>query len=214
MISSCKISANSAIVNKKKALKLDLLSSSLIVPKWAPRFLYDHLHWKTLSGKWETDPSKQTMFLKNPKIKTGENISIIGSSHWKNIKLDVRFKILTNSKKPPEGGVILYYLFKNINNYYSLHFCIYKKKIELIKRHKGIWTTIRQQDFNLKINEAYSIKITANDGIHRCQIGGGGAIEVSDSDIFEGCVGIGAKYCGAEFSQVSANIDSSQVDEK
>ncbi|MFC1814555.1 hypothetical protein ACFL0M_01175 [Thermodesulfobacteriota bacterium] len=206
--------ASFAAVNKQKALQFDLIYSPQIIPKWTPRFLYDHLHWKTLSGKWEIDPIKKTIFLKNPKIKNVENISIIGSPHWNNIRFNVRFEILTDSIKPPEGGVILYYLFKNIKNYYSFHFCIYKKRIELIKRYNGIWTTIGRQDFNLKINEEYSVRITANDCIHRCQIDGGDAIEVKDTDISEGCVAIGAKYCGAEFSNISANIDSSHRDDK
>lgn len=192
--------------NRNKAFQIDFLSSSKVRPKWIPCFLRGQYSWKVLSGQWELEAPNRVKHLTENKITRGESIALIGSPRWNHFTFQVTFKILTNSLKPPEGGVILYFLFKNINNYYSFHFCHFKRKIELIKRIRGIWTIIADQVYDLKTHKDYCITISTNSGIHQCQIDGRNQIEINDKDIAKGCVGIGAKYCNVEFSHVSVSI--------
>jgi hypothetical protein len=189
-----------------KASTIDLLLNLDTTQKWRPYFIRKQNYWKILSGNWIFDSNNKTICLAEPQIKPAENISIIGPSSWNKLTFNVNFKILSNSIKPPEGGTILYFKFKNIKNFYSFHFCLYKKKIEFIKRHHGIWTTIAQQDFDFEILKDYSVTISSSSGIHQCQVDGKHLIEAHDKKIEKGCAGIGAKYCGIQFSHVSALI--------
>jgi len=172
----------------------------------APEFFYDNHRWKVFSGKWEVQASGSIQYLTEPRVTTGENLAIAGSPSWDQYQLDIKCKILTGSLKPPEGGAILYYFFKNINNYYSFHICIYKRKLEIIKRVQGAWSTIAEYDYDFIANEDYPISINVNSGIHQFMIDGHKQLEIIDNDISRGCVGIGAKYCDVEFSHVSVSI--------
>lgn len=191
---------------KNRYLEFDLLSISKIKQKRIPLFFRHQDCWKVFSGKWKTESAEKIVYLREPKVKTGENISIIGSDSWKDFILRVRFNILTSSNNPPEGGLILYFLFKDIRNYYSFHFCLVKQKVEFIKRIQGVWSTIAEKDYNLDIQKYYSTAIKTHSGIHICQIDGKNLIEGYDADITNGCVGIGVKYCDVEFSKISVFI--------
>ena len=136
-------------------------------------------------------------------MKNGENLSIIGSKNWANFNFRIRFKILTESIRPPEGGVILYFLFNSINNFFSFHFCIYKQKIELIKRFRGSWRTLAEQRHHLETQKDYSVMINTISNVHQCLINGTNVIQTRDTDISKGCIGIGVKYCDVEFNDAS-----------
>jgi hypothetical protein len=105
--------------NRRKAYEIDLLSSHKITQKWLPQFLRRNNHWKAFSGKWEFDSTRQVIYLTDPKPKTGEDTLIVGSPSCHEFIFHVKFKILAESIKPPEGGTILYSLFKDIKNYYQ-----------------------------------------------------------------------------------------------
>lgn len=159
--------------------------------------------WEVFSGTWELKSPDKLVYLREPEVKTGENMAVIGSPEWSNLNLRVRFSILTDSIRPPEGGVIIYVLFRNINNYYSYHFCLSKKKVELIKRVRGVWSTVAEQDYNFELKKNCRVSIEADSGIHKFQINGTNRMEVHDRDILKGFAGIGIKYCDAEFNEVS-----------
>lgn len=197
--------------NRKKPLKIDLLSSPRQTQKWVPQFLRRQKYWKVLSGNWKFERCNRIIYLSQLNAKPAENLSIIGPSNWNRLSFQVRFKILCDSIKPPEGGVILYFLFKNIKNYYSFHFCLFKQKIELIKRFRGIWTIMAEQYYDFETQKDYWITISTNSGIHQCQIDGTNHIEITDKDTSKGCVGIGGKYCDIEFSCLSVLMPSSSL---
>lgn len=190
----------------EKSFGNNLLSNPNIAHKWIPRFLSSQNYWKVLSGKWQIESPNRIIYLKYPNVKTGENISIIGSKNWADFNFKVRFKILTQSIKPPEGGVILYYLFKNLYNFYSFHFCLSKQKIELIKRLRGTWSTIAEQTYDFETQKDYSVIINTILGMHQCKINGTNVIQKRDTDILKGCIGIGTKYCDIEFTHVSVSL--------
>ena len=192
---------NISTIKDKNPLKRNLLTAPIKKRK-RPKFLRSRNCWEVFSGKW-MQSSNKIVYLNEPKVKTGENLSIIGSSNWRNLIFEVRFKLLTNSIHPPEGGVIFYFLFQNIKNYYSFHFCLEKKKIECIKRIKGVWITIAEQDYNLETNKDYQISIDSNSGTHQCRVNKANPLIVHDMDVTKGCIGIGIKYCNAEFSHFS-----------
>jgi hypothetical protein len=139
-------------------------------------------------------------------LNTGENISLIGSTAWSDFIFQVKFKILTESLRPPEGGVICYSHFKNFKNYYSFHFCHFKKKIEVIKRVFGVWSTIAYQDYDFISKKEFLITISSLSGVHQCWINGEKYLEVADRDVTGGCLGIGSKFCDVEFSHVSVSL--------
>lgn len=183
--------------------KIDLLSNTRLRKNWFARLTKNTHCWRAFSGRWETESNKTLVCHGEPEVITGENISVIGSRDWNRFTFQVTFNVLTPSTKPPEGGAILYFLFKNLNNYYSLHFCLIKLKIELIKRTKGIWNTLAEKDYEIQTGRDYSVTIDTASGKHQCRIDGRDIIVMQDTDILNGCVGIGAKYCNVEFSNVS-----------
>jgi len=188
---------------KSKNSGNNLFSNPSITHKWIPFFLSSQYSWKVLSGKWQIESPNRIVYLKQPNVKTGENLSIIGSKYWTDFNFKVSFQILTESIKPPEGGVILYFLFKSINNFYSFHFCLFKQKVELIKRLRGSWTTIAEESYDFETHKDYSVIINTNSDIHQCKINGTNVIQKRDADISKGCIGIGMKYCDVEFSHAS-----------
>ena len=189
-------------MNNKNISEIELISRPVSKSRWIPNFLRKQLSWKIYSGTWKNRTSNSFEYINAPKITTGENISIIGSNKWDNYKLQMRFKLLTTSIKPPEGGVIIYYLFKNIRNYYSIHFCVSKQRIELIKRIQGVWNTIDKNNFDLKTHQDYWINIDNNSGMHSCNIDGVTYFRKKDTDLSQGCIGIGTKYCDTEFANI------------
>lgn len=190
----------------KSRPETNLLSNPKFHPKWIPRILASKYSWKILSGRWDIETPGRIIYLKQPRLKTGENISLIGSNDWADLKFNVRFKILTESVKPPEGGVILYFHYKNIKNFYSFHFCLSKQKIELIKRHRGVWSTILKQRYELSVQKEYRVIVKTVSGTHQCKVNGNHLAESRDKDISKGCIGIGVKYCDSEFNHVSVDL--------
>lgn len=186
--------------------KIDLLSDAIVIPKEIPNILRRNLYGKILSGNWKRKSLDRINFIKSKKRTTGENFFIERSSNWNDFTLQVRFKILSKSIKPPEGGAILYFLFKNERNFYSFHFCLYKKKIEFIKRFRGHWGVKEGINYSFEINREYDVFIRSSAGFHQCKINKMIVIENFDNDLSCGCIGIGAKYCDTEFSQVSVSL--------
>jgi hypothetical protein len=194
--------------NNTRISEINLLSNFKKKQKWIPFSFLQQNEWKVLSGKWKSESSDRVVCYRDSNVKMGENISIIGSRHWNNFILNVNFKILSNSIKPPQGGVILYFLFKNSKSYYSFHFCLCKNKIEFIKRIRGVWTTKAEHNFDLTIEKNYLVTISTFSDVHRCRVDGRDFIEISDDDISRGCIGIGTKYCEAVFSRVTISQQS------
>ena len=191
---------------RKENSKINLLSDPHIVNKWFPSFLRNQHSWQILSGTWQIKSSNGIVYLKQPNVKTGENISVTGSKNWANFNLQIRFKILTESIRPPEGGVVLYFLFSSMNSFYSLHCCIYKQKIELIKRFRGIWSTLAENNHELETNKYYCVTINTNSNVHKCTINGTNVIQTYDADISKGYIGIGIKYCDVEFDHTAISF--------
>lgn len=191
---------------KPYSMRLDLLSLSSRPQRWISMFLRRKDSWRVFSGTWEKLSQDTIIYHCKPTVKYSENLSIIGPRSWQTFTLNLKFKILTDSLKPPEGGAIIYFLFMNERNYYSLHICLFKQKLELIKRYGGIWTTIAQREFPLKKNKEYYLSLTTKSGHHQIYIEGSKYLTANDSSIRRGCVGLGAKFCNIMYSQVFLSI--------
>lgn len=191
---------------KEERTGIDLLSFRISRGSWLRWFGRSHGHWKLFSGRCRLDSHSGMVYRSDPNVKSGENISIIGSVHWDEFIFDVQFRLLTDSSKPPEGGVILYYLFRNAKNYYSIHFCVDKNKIEGIKRVRGKWTTMFEYDCDITPNRDYSVQIRANRGKHKLFLNGEFLSSEKDLDVLKGCVGVGVKYCDAVFGYISISL--------
>lgn len=182
--------------------EIDLLLNPPVTPKWMPQVLCGQNRWKVYSGIWD-GTSDRIVYRKDPEVMTGENIAVTGSAQWSNYGLRAVFRILTASIRPPEGGVILYYHFENMNNHYALHFCHVKNTLELIKRVRGAWSTVAAQDFSIETQKDYEVVIDTGGGCHSFLINGAEVLKTVDRDIMQGRIGIGMKYCDVEFSRAS-----------
>lgn len=190
-------------------MELNLLSGPKLIKKWLPHFSNFPGTWKIYSGNWEIAPSGVIRCQGKTRIRTGENIALCGSRQWSNYPLTLTFKILSKSIRPPEGGVVFYYHFKNFRNYYSLHFCHAKNKIELIKRVRGMWSTIVNEKFHFETHKDYQIVFGIIDNAHYCEINGKNVYTIQDTDVINGQVGIGTKFCSAEFSRITISVKES-----
>lgn len=186
--------------------KIDLVPPSKILNKWVPEFLRPSHYWKLLSGNWKSNSQNHITFSCDPSYKTGENIAIAGNSSWNDYRLDLQFRFTTASSTPPEGGIIIYFYLRNLKNFYSFHYCLFKNQIEFIKRYRGIWSSGVKEEFFFKLNKDYKVRIISRYGFHRCQIDDT-IIEVNNEmDISNGCIGVGVKYCNAIFQVISVSL--------
>lgn len=190
----------------EKASSIDLLSDPNFSQTWIPQFIRNPHNWRVYSGRFETQTPNIFKYLSDPSVKDGENVTVIGSKRWKNYAFRAKFMFLTPTLRPPEGGVIFYFLFNSTRNYYSLHFALFKDKIEFIKRRKGVWTTIEEHYYSLRTEKEYFIEIRSRHGIHHCEVGGKTIMEAYDTNISTGSVGIGVKYCDAQFTHLSISF--------
>jgi hypothetical protein len=189
----------------------DLLATCSGTIKWIPQFLRGKNCWKIFSGEWSLETPNKMVCRNRPHVSTGENLAIIGSRRWRKFTFKIKFKILTESIKPPQGGAIVYFRFANTRNFYSVHCCLCKNRIELIKRVKGNWCTLQSAGANFETGRSYTITINTDHGHHSCHLNGLNVIRAKDTDILKGCLGIGAKYCDVEFDQVSVTLPPSKM---
>lgn len=192
-----------SVSRPQRSCLIDLLSHEITRPSWTRMFVRSQNHWNPFSGSFCRDSSNKMIYRANPNVKTGENICVTGPSNWNEFTYQVRFRLLTDSLIPPQGGVILYYLYKSMRNYYSLHFCVVKKSIEAIKRIQGKWITTFEHEYHITPNKDYCVQIRVTPGKHDCLIDGESLFSIEDLDILKGCVGVGVKYCDAIFNHIS-----------
>ena len=186
--------------------KIDLVPPLKILNKWVPEFLRPSYDWKLLSGNWKFNSQNHITFTCDPSYKTGENIAITGDASWNDYRMDLQFRFTTISSHPPEGGIIIYFFFRNLKNFYSFHFCQFKSQIEFIKRYRGFWYSGVKEKFNFILNRDYNVSIISRHGRHRCQIDDT-ILEVNNEmDISNGCIGVGVKYCNASFQVISVSL--------
>jgi hypothetical protein len=158
--------------------------------------------WRILSGSWEKTGESRIVHRGTEKVKHGESIAVWGPSIWKEMSFTVTFKFLSNTGKPPEGGAILFFLFRNPRNHCSFHFCLFKKKIQMIRRVRGSWGILDECDCDLDVGREYSATVRSRSGIHACRLDGLDCLQIVDREIPRGALGIGGKYCDVEFSEL------------
>lgn len=187
-------------------VEIDLLPKPKVKSPWVPRIICGQKRWKVFSGAWQVRGPCEMVLLQEPQMTNGENIAVIGSKRWRDYRFEATLMILNDSLKPPEGGAILYYHFQNANNYRSLHVCIAKRRLELIKRRKGVWTTIAEQEFPVEKLRKYRIGVITSNSRDKIQIDGDTRLEVKGSDDLCGYVGVGAKYCNLLFTAATLSL--------
>ena len=158
--------------------------------------------WRVLSGAWEKAGESRVVHRGTERTRHGESIAVWGPSIWSEASLTVTFRFLSNTGKPPEGGAILFFAFKNPRNHCSFHFCLFKKKIQMIRRAGGSWTILDECSCDLEVGPEYSVAIHSKSGIHACHLEGLSSLQVVDRAVPRGAVGIGGKYCDIEFVEL------------
>jgi hypothetical protein len=158
--------------------------------------------WRVSSGRWEKVGESRIVHHRTEKTKHDESIAVWGPSIWNQTSFTVTFRFLSNTGKPPEGGAILFFLFRNPRNHCSFHFCLFKKKIQMIRRARGSWSILDECDCDLEVGREYSATVHSESGTHACQLDDLNRLEVVDRTIPRGAVGIGGKYCDIEFADL------------
>jgi hypothetical protein len=199
--------ANSIInlIETEAPVQMDLLSKPETTCRWVPKVLLGRDRWKVFSGEWLRKSSDEIVYQQQTQVRSGENISVIGSNRWSDYRFEAIISFLDHSIKPPEGGAILYYHFTNMNNYYCLHLCLEKQSLEIIKRVKGIWSTVFKHGFDCGILKPYRITIDTRSGTDSFLVDGEALVKFNKQDLTHGCVGIGVKYCNVSFSRASVS---------
>ncbi len=155
--------------------------------------------WRRISGAWQCEDSDSGMVLTEPMGRGDESAAIYEGIKTARCAVHVSLRLLTESCAPPQGGAIVYFLFKNPKNHYSFHFCLPKGRVEFVKRYKGSWSVGEGVEFPLRTHRQYEIDITSDAARHTCSVDGSPVLTVHDADIAMGSPGVGAKCCGAEF---------------
>jgi hypothetical protein len=188
-------------------LTMDLLSKPGIKSFWIPRMFCGKERWKVISGTWRSQDIRGTFLLQEHQAAV-ENIAVIGSRRWRDYRFDVSLEIVSDSVKPPEGGAILYYQIKNPVNFHSLHICIAKRKLELIRRRGTVWTTIAERVFPVTKFRRYRIGVSTCRGQHQVTIDGDTLLECQEPEDSCGYVGVGTKYCDLLFTDAQLSLIS------
>ena len=188
---------------EEKALEIDLTKIDRIQGRFPFKFFWRKGTLKPLKGNWEVRGCQlETRYHVN-ETKCGESVSIVSPGNWRDYAFTVCFSFLSQSVKPDEGGVILYFRYRNTRNHYSFHFCISKHTIELWKRFRSEWTLIAQApQFTFKPKHSYSAIVTTQRHEHSCFLNKVPILKCTDHAIDKGAVGMGAKYCHAVFSNI------------
>ncbi|MFC2141390.1 hypothetical protein ACFLR7_00465 [Acidobacteriota bacterium] len=192
-------------VNIHTPIKTNLLDSVNVQSKWVPFVFRKKNAWVIFSGEWKHESPGKIMFLCDPAVNFGENYASYCSRVYSDFTLNLRFRFLKESIRPPEGGVIIYFYFKNYKNFFSFHFCLPKQRIEFVKRLKGIWSICSGENCNFVLDQDYSVSVNSFAGTYNCQIDGLDIMTVRAEDVSNGYLGIGTKFCDVEFSQLCLN---------
>jgi hypothetical protein len=181
----------------------NLLSQFLQQKSKVLRFRRRWENWEIISGSWKSRPESRVILNGNARDANAEPMAMIGSRCWSDIELQVTFQFLTGTMNPPDGGAIVFFLAKNRNNHLAFHFCVGKHSLQLFKKVRGIWAMIGEKRFEFLQNRKYVAQIHSSSGIHHCRMEDGTCLQVLDSDISSGRVGIGGKFCVIEFDWLS-----------
>jgi hypothetical protein len=168
-------------------------------------FLRRPENWKIVSGSWTSAMQPQVRLNGEGTDGQIESMAVIGRRDWSNIELRVRFKFLSDTMRPPDGGAIVFFLARNRNNHMAFHFCMGKDSIQLFKKVHGIWAMVGETRFEFQLNRQYAAEIRSGSGIHRCLMEDGTCLQANDPDISRGCIGIGGKFCIVEFDWLSVS---------
>jgi hypothetical protein len=189
------------LINKR------IMSEVKVAPKLNRRFplkfIKRNQEFKVINGKWEVNHGQITTHFQNGK-KRVESLALVGSRNWRDYTFEITFSFLTPSVKVYEGGIILYLRYKNRKNNYSFHFCFSAQRIEFWKRFQSLWSIVGNGIFcPFQLNNPYGVRLTCEGSKHSCYLNDILVLQIKDPDIDKGAVGIGAKYCSAECSNIT-----------
>jgi hypothetical protein len=160
-------------------------------------------NWNVISGSWSRESLTGVRLNAARDAEHLESMAIFGPRDWKTIELRARFRFLTDTIRPPDGGAILFFLARNQNNHLAFHYCVGKNKVQLFKKAHGVWTLLSDRSFEFQLNREYVTEVRSHFGIHECVMDDGTRLRTCDLEIPCGCIGIGGKYCDVEFSWLS-----------
>lgn len=159
---------------------------------------------KPLSGEWAIKDDQLQTYCDKDTNEGSESVLLIGSGKWRNYNFAGYFTFISGSVHPDEGGIILYFRYKNKKNHYSFHFCFAKKRIELWKRFRSRWSKVGEGvPYSFQLQQQYLFAIETKDNRHICYLDRKPVFHYLDTDIPSGCAGLAAKYCSAGFKDIA-----------
>jgi hypothetical protein len=167
-----------------------------------PRLWRSARAWDIVSGDWTRQPEGPVRLRGDRDPRPGESMALIGRQCGHELAIRVRFRFLSDTCKPPEGGAIVFFLVQNEENHLAFHYCLGKNQIQLYKRIHGVWTMLGAQSFQFELSREYEVGIQTGGGVHECRMRDVSILRVCDRELLLGSVGIGGKFCDIEFIQL------------
>ena len=156
-----------------------------------------------LEGKWIVNDICLKSYYMPGEKNVLESILLLGTRKWTTFIFRLFILFLSDSAKTDEGGIIIYFRYKNKKNHYSFHFCVSKNKIELWKRFRGAWSLVGSPvDYTFQVNHPYQLEIISQGAEHTCIIDGKKIRQYIDGDLPQGMLGFGTKLCSAEYRNI------------
>ncbi len=163
-------------------------------------------HIRPVSGEWELKDNQLQTLYDEDTFDSTESIVLFGSGKWTDYTCAGNFTFMTQSMHTDEGGIILYFRYKNTKNHYSYHFCYSTKRIELWKRFKSQWSMVGEGvPYSFQLQHLYLFSFSCEGDNHICHMDREPVFQCTDADIHEGCAGVAAKYCSAGFRDISVS---------
>ncbi len=159
--------------------------------------------WDVISGRWVRESDCSVVL--NGNGEEVESMAVTGSRKWSSIELRARFRFLSGTVRPPDGGAILFFLARNAANHLAFHYCVGKNRVQLFKKARGVWTMLGEQNFVFELNRDYLAEIRSRPGAHECLMEDGTHLRFDDHEVSRGRVGIGGKFCAVRFSFFQVN---------
>lgn len=174
------------------------------------RFSFKRAKWRRLSGIWELNdrPSEKVLTTHHGETTRENESALISRTVVRpGYDLSVSIRFLTPSRRPPEGGILIYLRFVNRADHYAAHFCLSKQRVELWRRNRDGWCQIGPGfAFDFQVGPWYDVCL--NDDGHKviCLVNGFPVLDDIDHWPSAGCFGLGAKYCDAAFGSVTVTL--------
>ena len=156
--------------------------------------------WNEVSGTWsiETDGSK----VYKQTVKASADIcSYTGDTAWNNYSVEAKVNPVAFDKS---GHARLFARYKDVNNYYYVNARV-TNVLQIRKMVDGSFVTLAEGPFTVATGTWYNVKFVLNGSNLELYVDGNLQLSATDSDLKEGCIGVGGYNSEVEFDDIVVN---------